>query len=92
MDDAARDVPERHRFELIVEGQTAFAEYRPTSGGTEFYHTIVPEALGGKGVGSRLVKSVLDQMRARGTKIKPTCPFFKAFIEKHPEYQDLVIG
>tara|TARA_R110002124_G_scaffold126825_4_gene286619 strand:+ start:79 stop:357 length:279 start_codon:yes stop_codon:yes gene_type:complete len=92
MDDAARDVPERHRFELIVEGQTAFAEYRPTSGGTEFYHTVVPEALGGKGIGSRLVKSVLDQMRARGTKIKPTCPFFKAFIEKHPEYQDLVIG
>ena len=92
MDDAARDVPERHRFELIVEGQTAFAEYRPTSGGTEFYHTVVPEALGGKGIGSRLVKSVLDQIRARGTKIKPTCPFFKAFIEKHPEYQDLVIG
>ena len=68
------------------------SEYRPTSGGTEFYHTVVPEALGGKGIGSRLVKSVLDQMRARGTKIKPTCPFFKAFIEKHPEYQDLVIG
>ncbi len=92
MTEEAHDVPERHRFELVVEGVTAFAEYRPTSGGTEFYHTVVPEALGGRGIGSRLVKSVLDQMRARGVKIKPTCPFFAGFIGKHPEYQDLVIN
>lgn len=92
MNEPATDNKALHRFELVVDGATAFAEYRMIEGGTEFYHTIVPEALGGKGVGSRLVKSVLDQMRARGTKIKPTCPFFKAFIEKHPEYQDVVIG
>jgi predicted GNAT family acetyltransferase len=92
MEDAAVDVPERHRFELVVEGHTAFAEYRMIPGGIEFYHTVVPEALGGRGIGTRLVQSVLDQMRARGVKIKPTCPFFKAFLGKHPDYQDLVIG
>lgn len=91
MDSEVHDVPERHRFELTVEGVTAFAQYRPASGGIEFYHTVVPEALGGKGIGGRLVKSVLDQMRAQGTKVKPTCPFFKAFLGKHPEYQDLII-
>lgn len=90
MADEARDVPERHRFELVVDGITAFAEYRLFSGGIEFYHTIVPEALGGKGIGSRLVKSALDQVRARGLKVKPTCPFFEAYIKKHPEYQDMV--
>ncbi|MES1991679.1 MAG: GNAT family N-acetyltransferase [Pseudomonadota bacterium] len=91
MTDDARDVSERHRFELVVEGVTAFAEYRFFTGGIEFYHTIVPEALGGKGVGSRLVKSVLDQVRARGLKVNPTCPFFDAYIKKHSEYQDLVV-
>tara|TARA_R110000824_G_scaffold390760_2_gene587357 strand:+ start:20225 stop:20503 length:279 start_codon:yes stop_codon:yes gene_type:complete len=91
MNELAQDNPSRHRFELTVDGHTAFAEYRQISGGLEFYHTVVPEALGGKGVGTRLVTSVLDQMRARGVKIKPTCPFFKAFLGKHPEYGDLVI-
>ncbi len=89
MDDA-RDVPERHQFELVVEGITAFAQYRMIPGGIEFYHTVVPEALGGKGVGSHLVKNTLDQVRARGLKVKPTCSFFAAYIKKHTEYLDLV--
>lgn len=92
MSDMAQDNASKHRFELVVAGHTVFAEYRSISGGLEFYHTLVPEALGGKGVGTRLVTSVLDQMRARGVKIKPTCPFFKAFLGKHPDYADLVIG
>lgn len=90
MVDDVVDVPARHRFELVIDGATAFAEYRMHPGVIEFYHTVVPEVLGGRGVGSMLVSHALDQVRARGLKVKPTCPFFKAYIGKHAEYQDLV--
>jgi len=50
----------------------------------------VPKELGGKGIGSRLVQGALDQVRASGWKLIPQCPFVKAWIEKHPDYQDLV--
>ncbi|HEX7775877.1 MAG TPA: GNAT family N-acetyltransferase, partial [Parvibaculum sp.] len=53
--------------------------------------TVVPEELGGKGVGSRLAKGALDAVRAEGLKVVPQCPFIAAYIKKHPEYQPLVI-
>ena len=50
----------------------------------------MPAELGGKGAGSRLVKGALDQVRADGLKVIPQCPFVKAYIDKHPEYADLL--
>jgi hypothetical protein len=50
----------------------------------------VPEELGGKGVGSKLVKGALDQVRSKGLKVIAQCPFVKAYIDKHPEYADLL--
>ncbi len=47
-------------------------------------------SLGGKGVGSKLVQGALDQVRAAGLKLIPQCPFVKAWIDKHPDYADLV--
>ena len=85
-----RDNEERHRFELDVEGTTAFVSYRKTPGAITLVHTVVPPELGGKGVGSRLIKGALDQVRADGLKVIAECPFVKAFIEKNPAYQDLL--
>jgi predicted GNAT family acetyltransferase len=51
---------------------------------------VVPPELGGKGIGSRLIRSALDQVRSDGLKVIPECPFVKAFIEKHTDYQDLL--
>ncbi len=90
MSDEVKDNPAKHRFELIVEGITAYAEYERTPGTVRFTHTIVPEALGGKGVGSKLAKGALDAVRAEGAKVIPQCPFIAAYIKKHSEYQDLV--
>jgi uncharacterized protein len=86
------DNPAHHRFELEVEGHVAATYYKIEDGVITFLHTEVPPELGGKGVGSRLIKGALDQVRARGLKVIAQCPFVKAYIEKHPEYADLVKG
>jgi hypothetical protein len=85
-----RDNRERHRFELRVEGETAFAAYCREGPNIVFTHTVVPEALSGRGIGSRLVRSALDTVQAEGLKVVPLCPFVRAYIEKHPEEQDLL--
>jgi predicted GNAT family acetyltransferase len=79
-----------HRFELEVEGYLATEHYKLEGNVITFEHTDVPKELGGKGVGSKLVHGALDQVRAAGLKLVAECPFVKAWIEKHPEYQDLV--
>ncbi len=85
-----RDNTEKHQFEMIVDGHTALAAYRLKPGVITFTHTEVPAELGGRGIGSQLAKGALDQVRARGLKIVPLCPFIKAYIEKHSDYQDLL--
>ena len=79
-----------HRFELTVEGYLAATYYKIADGVITFIHTDVPAELGGKGVGLRLVKGALDQVRADGLKVIAQCPFVKAYIDKHPEYADLL--
>ena len=90
MSEDVRDNPDRHRFELEVDGATAFASYRLNGPNIIFDHTIVPDALSGRGVGSRLVRGALDAVRAKGLKVVPICPFVRAYIEKHPGEQDLL--
>lgn len=79
-----------HRFELSVEGHLAAAHYKRADGVITFVHTEVPAELGGKGVGSKLVKGALDLMRAEGLKVVAECPFVKAWIDKHADYADLL--
>jgi len=50
----------------------------------------VPAAVNGRGHGSTLVKGVLDIARTQGLKVVPVCPFVKAYIDRHPEYADLL--
>jgi predicted GNAT family acetyltransferase len=81
---------EKHRFELAVDGHIAATYYKISDGVITFIHTEVPPELGGKGIGSKLIRDALDQVRTEGLKVIPQCPFVKAFIEKHPDYQDLL--
>ena len=82
--------PSRHRYELSVEGHLAATYYAISGGVITFIHTEVPPELGGKGIGSKLIKGALDQVRADGLKVIAQCPFVKAFIDKNPAYQDLL--
>lgn len=77
----------RHRFELVVDGHMAYEVFERFPGGIAYVHTVVPKALEGRGVGSRLVRHVLDYAVAQGLKVRPDCPFVKAYIDRHPEYQ-----
>ena len=80
----------RHRFELEVDGVTAYSVYKRETGIITFVHTVVPDALGGRGVGSALAKGALALVRAKGEKVIPQCPFIHAYMKKHPETQDLL--
>jgi predicted GNAT family acetyltransferase len=79
-----------HRYELAVDGHIAATYYKIADGVITFIHTEVPPELGGKGIGSKLIKGALDQVRAEGLKVIAQCPFVKAYIEKHPDYADLL--
>ncbi len=90
MTDNFRDNEDRNRFELDVDGTIAFVAYRKAPGTITLVHTEVPPELGGKGIGSALVKGALDQVRAEGLKVVAECPFVKGWIEKHPDYGNLL--
>ena len=85
------DAPERSRFEITVDGALAgFAEYRLRPGRITFVHTEIDDAYAGRGLGGRLARAALDDVRARGLAVRPDCPFIKGWIAKHPDYADLV--
>lgn len=86
-----RDKPEELRYEIEVDGEVAgFIAYRRGEGVITLVHTDVDPKWEGEGVGSELVRGALDDLRARGLRVRPLCPFVAEFIERHPEYADLV--
>jgi uncharacterized protein len=89
-DDGVRNNTALNRFELDVDGEQAVAYYRPSPGVITFTHTEVPQALSGRGIGTKLVRGALEMVRAQGLKVVPQCPFVSAFMGRHPEYNDLL--
>ena len=84
------DNESHRRFELEEEGETAFVTYVTEGERITLTHTIVPEEVEGRGVGSRLVRGALDRVRERGLKVVPQCSFVRGYIERHEEYRDLL--
>src|SRR4029450_467534 len=86
-----RDNVDQHRFEIdLGDGEFAFAAYDLLPGAIRFYHTVVPESHGGKGLRTPLIKAGLAAARGRGLKLIPICPFFRAYLKKHVDEQDIV--
>ena len=83
---------EQHRYEAHVDGELAgFAEYHVRGDVVVFTHTEVADRFEGHGVGSAIARFGLDDVRAGGTrKVDPRCPFIRVWIDKHPDYADLV--
>ena len=90
MNDMVSNNKAEHRYQLAVDGHIAATYYEIADGVITFVHTQVPPELGGKGIGSRLIRGALDQVRADGLKVIAQCPFVKAFIDKNAAYQDLL--
>ena len=80
----------RNRYEFDVDGGEALAFYRLADGVMTITHTEVPGALRGRGIGSQLVRGVLEQARAQGWKVVPACGFVRATMARHPEFNDLL--
>jgi len=79
------------RYSTVVEGHTVEMTYSRTSPQLIIVdHTLVPDALRGKGVGQALAKHAIDEARKGGWKIIPLCPFMKAQAMRHPEWQDVI--
>jgi predicted GNAT family acetyltransferase len=78
------------RYELTVDGETAVVIYNPVAGGRLITETLVPVALEGRGIASRLARHVLADLKAKELLILPTCPFFSGYLKKHPEYAEQV--
>jgi len=79
-----------NRFEMDVEGHTAFVTYRRDNGVISLNHAEVPRVLEGRGHGATLVQATLDAVRAEGLKVVPRCSFVAAFIRRNPGYGDLL--
>lgn len=87
------DNPAQNRFEAYVGDELAgFVTYRTRPGAMVLVHTEVDSAFEGHGVGGRLAAVALDEIRARGLKVVPMCPFIARHLERHPELSDLVAG
>jgi len=85
------DAPARERYELSVDGEVVgFTAYRARPGLIAFIHTELDERVQGRGLGDRLIRFALQDARAQGLAVLPFCPFVKAFIERHREFEALV--
>jgi predicted GNAT family acetyltransferase len=81
------------RYEAWLDGELAgWIMYRPEGGWTVLIHTESLPAFAGRGVAARMVRAALDDIRARGLYVTPACPYVAAYIRKHQEYKDLVVG
>jgi uncharacterized protein len=86
---AVRHEPERSRYAATVDGMEAVADYHRRGNVIAFTHTLVPPEIQGRGVASALARKALDDARAAGNQVVPSCAFFDGFMKEHPEYDDL---
>jgi len=91
VDVEVRDHPENKQFEAYVDGELAgFSAYDLTGDTITIMHTEVDDAYEGQGVGSTMVRQMLDLIQAGGElRVTVLCPFVNAWLRRHPDYQDL---
>jgi predicted GNAT family acetyltransferase len=87
---SVRDNKAQSRFELDVGGALAFANYRLAPSRVIITHTETPRALRGRGIASELVRGALELIRADGHKVTAGCGFVADYLQKHPEFSDLM--
>ena len=87
-----RNVPEQSRYEAhIGDMAVGYSDYVRSDGVTAFTHTLVEPAYRGRGIASQLARDSLDDVRREGGRaVRPVCLFYVWYVEKHPEYADLV--
>jgi predicted GNAT family acetyltransferase len=87
---SVRDNKAKSSFELDIGDAVAFANYRLTPSTVIITHTETPQSLRGRGIASELVQGALQLIRADGLKVVAGCGFVVDYLQKHPEFTDLV--
>jgi uncharacterized protein len=91
METSVVDNTAAHRFELRVDGEVAgFMTYKRDDPTLALNHTEIDPRFEGRGLGTVLIRTVLDNARAEGAAVLPFCPFVRGFLKRHPEYVDVV--
>src|SRR5436190_24356112 len=78
------------QFEVHLDGLLARLVYQRAGERIRLIHTEVPDALAGRGIGSALARTALGYAQERQLRVVPSCPFVRSYIERHPEYRELV--
>ncbi len=87
------DHPDQSQYEARLAGQLAgVAAYRLGEDMITFTHTEVEPQHEGQGIGGALARFALDDARSRGLQVRPRCSFIRGWIERHPDYADLVVS
>ena len=81
---------EQRRFELHIDGNIAVIDYRLKDGIMQLIHTEVPQALEGQGYGKAIVEKTLTYIRDQGYKLIPLCSFVAAYLQRHPEWNEIL--
>jgi predicted GNAT family acetyltransferase len=79
-----------HRFELVEDGLTAFANYRRSDDRVTIPHVEAPVPLRGKGTADRLMRAIVEEARAKNFKIVPTCPYARYWFQRHADAADVL--
>jgi predicted GNAT family acetyltransferase len=87
---AVRDNAAEGRYELALDGATAFINYHRAQGVVTMLHAEVPPQFSGRGVGAALARGALELVRGERARLVSLCPFISIYIQRHPEFQDLL--
>ena len=83
--------PEKHRFEVVEDGLTAYVEYRLRGDALDIIHTIVPKNLEGRGIAATLVETAYKYAKEQGLRPLATCSYAVVWLKRHPEFSSLIV-
>lgn len=89
--EVTHDARER-RFEAVVEGQHCTLDYELAGATMTITHTRVPSPVEGRGIAAALMEAALTHARASGWRVVPKCSYAVAYLGRHPEWADLLLG
>ena len=87
---AIEHLPQRGRFQTVVDSATCVADYRLQDGVMLISHTEVPPRLQGRGIAAALMQAALAHAREHGLKVNPLCSYARAYMQRHPDTQELL--
>lgn len=85
-----RHDPDQQRFHTTVDGHEAEVSYESDDGAMAITHTLVPEAIGGRGIAGDLNRAAFEHARRQGLRVRPLCTYAAAWVKRHPDFADLV--